>query len=241
MQEHPLHLAERFSCLRRHRADRLPVGCPNKSNQLPSTPDLKRAQETAKKIVAACPGSKLVIDQKLTERDMGMFQGMNKHDATKTDAYKAYLSNNDRNEQLPGGGESLNQLSERCVSCLNEIAEKHMGERVVVVSHEEVIQEICRLADPTSSDRRKIPNTSITSVHMSGSDGQWTLEKVGAISHLAEDSFPEHASVMNQETNSAGGKKRGQNLKADESEETKEGSNSEEQDISATRAVRTKF
>nr|CAB3489892.1 unnamed protein product [Digitaria exilis] len=142
----------------------------------------------------------LVIDQRLTERDMGMFQGMNKHDATKTDAYKAYSSNNDRNEHLPGGGESLNQLSERCVSCLNEIADKHMGERVVVVSHEEVIQEICRLADPTSSDRRKIPNTSITIVHISGSDGQWTLEKVGDISHLAEDSFPEHASVMNQET-----------------------------------------
>ncbi|KAF8652179.1 hypothetical protein HU200_062907 [Digitaria exilis] len=162
--------------------------------------DLKRAQETAKKIVAACPESKLVIDQRLTERDMGMFQGMNKHDATKTDAYKAYSSNNDRNEHLPGGGESLNQLSERCVSCLNEIADKHMGERVVVVSHEEVIQEICRLADPTSSDRRKIPNTSITIVHISGSDGQWTLEKVGDISHLAEDSFPEHASVMNQET-----------------------------------------
>nr|CAB3491627.1 unnamed protein product [Digitaria exilis] len=185
--------------------------------------------------------AKLVIDQRLTERDMGMFQGMNKHDATKTDAYQAYSSNNDRNEQLPGGGESLNQLSERCVSCLNEIAEKHMGERVVVVSHEEVVQEICRLADPTSSDRRKIPNTSITIVHISGSDGQWTLEKVGDISHLAEDSFPEHASVMNQEIDSAGGKKRGQHLKADESEETKEGSNSEEQDISATRAVRSKF
>nr|CAB3462992.1 unnamed protein product [Digitaria exilis] len=118
---------------------------------------------------------------------MGMFQGMKKHDAVKTDAYKAYSSNNDRNEQLPGGGESLNQLSERCVSCLNEIAEKHKGERVIVVSHEEVIQEICRHADPTSSARRKIPNTSITVLHISGPDGHWILEKVGDIGHLNED------------------------------------------------------
>ncbi|KAF8707156.1 hypothetical protein HU200_030399 [Digitaria exilis] len=103
---------------------------------------------------------------------MGMFQGMKKHDAVKTDAYKAYSSNNDRNEQLP-------------VSL--HAADKNRGERVIVVSHEEVIQEICRHADPTSSARRKIPNTSITVLHISGPDGHWILEKVGDIGHLNED------------------------------------------------------
>ena len=64
---------------------------------------------------------------------------------------------------------------------------------MVVVTHEEVIQEICRHADPTSSGRRKIPNTSISVFHVSGSDGHWILEKVGDIGHLNEDSFPRHA------------------------------------------------
>nr|CAB3489014.1 unnamed protein product [Digitaria exilis] len=33
-----------------------------------------------------------------------------------------------------GGGESLDQLSERCVSCLNAIAEKHKGKQLPVFS-----------------------------------------------------------------------------------------------------------
>ncbi|KAF8671570.1 hypothetical protein HU200_049890 [Digitaria exilis] len=154
--------------------------------------DLKRAAETAKAI-AASSGSKLELNQKLTERHMGLFQGMNEHDALKTDAYKAYASNNDRNEQLPGGGESLDQLSERCVSCLNAIAEKHKGERVIVVSHGATIEEICRHADPTSSARRRIPNTSISVIHISGDNHHWILEKLGDVAHLKEDGFLQSA------------------------------------------------
>ncbi|KAG2611637.1 hypothetical protein PVAP13_4KG256705 [Panicum virgatum] len=77
--------------------------------------DLKRADETAQMIAAASSVTDLVRDQALTERHMGLFQGMKIDDALKTNAYKSYSSNNDRNEELPGGGESLNQLSERCV------------------------------------------------------------------------------------------------------------------------------
>uniref|UniRef100_K3ZNX5 Uncharacterized protein n=1 Tax=Setaria italica TaxID=4555 RepID=K3ZNX5_SETIT len=92
---------------------------------------------------------------------------------------------------IQGGGESLDQLSERLVPRLNAIAEKHKGERVVVVSHEAVIEEICRHADPTISVGRKIPNTSISVVHISGSDGRWILEKFGDAGHLIGDGFPQ--------------------------------------------------
>ena len=64
---------------------------------------------------------------------------------------------------------------------------------MVVVTHEEVIQEICRHTDPTSSGRKKIPNTSFSVFHVSDSDGLWILEKVGDIGHLNEDSFPHDA------------------------------------------------
>uniref|UniRef100_K3ZM01 Histidine phosphatase family protein n=1 Tax=Setaria italica TaxID=4555 RepID=K3ZM01_SETIT len=75
------------------------------------------------------------------------------------------------------------------------LTERHgglfQGERVVVVSHEAVIEEICRHADPTISVGRKIPNTSISVVHISGSDGRWILEKFGDAGHLIGDGFPQ--------------------------------------------------
>ncbi|CAO2147552.1 unnamed protein product [Urochloa humidicola] len=157
--------------------------------------DLKRAAETAQTIAAACcvSDSDLVFDRALTERHMGLFQGWSIDDAKRSEAYKAFKPGG-RDQELPGGGESLNQLSERCVSRLNAIAEKYKGERVVVVSHEAVIEEICRHADPTSSGGRQIPNTSISVVHVSGSDGRWILEKFGDVGHLNEDGSVHSAS-----------------------------------------------
>lgn len=70
------------------------------------------------------------------------------------------------------------------------------GEQVVVVSHEAVIKEICRHADPTSSVPRKFPNTSISVVHISGSDGRWILEKVGDAEHLTGDGVSQSASNL---------------------------------------------
>ncbi|CAL4989747.1 unnamed protein product [Urochloa decumbens] len=150
--------------------------------------DMKRAVQTAQTIAAAS-GSHLVIDRELTEMHMGVFQGRNIDDVITSEAYKAFARGG-RDQEIPGGGESLNQLSERCVSRLNAIAKKHNGEWVVVVSHEMVIKEICRHADPTSSDGRKFPNTSISVVHISGSDGRWILEKLGDVGHLTGDGFP---------------------------------------------------
>ncbi|PUZ43624.1 hypothetical protein GQ55_8G023200 [Panicum hallii var. hallii] len=147
--------------------------------------DLKRAAETAKTIAAACDVSNLVFDQALRERHMGDLHGQKFDDAVKSkpEAYKAF-SSGDRNQEIPGGGESLGQLSERCVSCLNAIAAKHKGERVIVVSHGATIEEICRHADPTSSARRGIPNTSISVIHISADSRHWILEKVGDAAHL---------------------------------------------------------
>ncbi|RCV36392.1 hypothetical protein SETIT_7G315100v2 [Setaria italica] len=136
--------------------------------------DLKRAAETAQTIATACHVSNLVFDQSLRERHMGDLHGLKFDDA--------------------GGGESLDQLSERCVSYLNTIADKHKGERVVVVSHGAAIEEICRHADPTMTlVRRRIPNTSISVIHISGENRHWILEKLGDVGHLDEDGFLQSA------------------------------------------------
>ncbi|TKW07704.1 hypothetical protein SEVIR_7G324700v4 [Setaria viridis] len=154
--------------------------------------DLKRAFQTAQTIAAHCgvSDSDLVIDLALTERHMGLFQGWTIDDAKRSEAFKAFARGG-RDQEIPGGGESLDQLFERCVPRLNAIAEKHKGERVVIVSHEAVIEEICKHADPTISVGMKIPNTSISVVHVSGSDGRWILEKFGDAGHLTGDGFPQ--------------------------------------------------
>uniref|UniRef100_A0A0E0R3X4 Uncharacterized protein n=1 Tax=Oryza rufipogon TaxID=4529 RepID=A0A0E0R3X4_ORYRU len=153
--------------------------------------DLKRAAETAQTIATACNVSNLVLSPALRERHMGDLHGLKFDDAvrSKPDAYKAF-SSEDRSQEIPGGGESLDQLSERCVSYLNTIAGKHKGERVIVVSHGASIEELCRHADPTSSVRRRIPNTSICVFNISGSTGHWILERFGDVAHLNEDDFP---------------------------------------------------
>ena len=43
----------------------------------------------------------VVIDQALTERHMGSFQGMKREDVLKSEAYKAYSSKDERKEELP--------------------------------------------------------------------------------------------------------------------------------------------
>ncbi|OEL15639.1 hypothetical protein BAE44_0023342, partial [Dichanthelium oligosanthes] len=88
----------------------------------------------------------------------------------------------------------LNQLTERCVSYLNTIAQEHIGERVVVVSHGAAILELCRHTDPpNSSIRRHIPKTSLDVFRVSGVTGQWILERCGDVSHLKEDGFVQSA------------------------------------------------
>ncbi|KAL6906045.1 hypothetical protein ACP4OV_003646 [Aristida adscensionis] len=160
--------------------------------------DLKRAAETAEIIAKACDVSNLVLTESLRERHMGYLQGLKWDDAVNKnpevfrgmDIFKITEGSDldSRNKELPGGGESSNQLAERCVSYLNKIAREHIGERVVVVSHGAAILELCRHTDPPdSSIRRNIPNTSLNVFHISGVTGRWVLERCGDASHLGDN------------------------------------------------------
>lgn len=167
--------------------------------------DLKRAAETAQAIAKACDVSNLVLTEELRERHMGHLQGMKWDDAfvQNPGAFKGFsifepkggLNFDDRDQEIPGGGESLNQLTRRCVAYLNKIAQQHMGERVIVVSHGAAIVELCRHTDPPgSSVRRNVPNTSLNVFHVSGVTGQWALARFGDVGHLdgkgaLEDAF----------------------------------------------------
>ncbi|CAL5013006.1 unnamed protein product [Urochloa decumbens] len=156
--------------------------------------DLKRAAETAQTIARICNLPNVVFDPALRERHIGDMQGMKFHDAAteRPEAYKAFMSHK-RNQQIPGGGESLDQLSERCVSCLINIVEKHKGERVIVVSHGGTIRELYRHASPMRPIQGKIHNTSVSVILVSSITGRCIVKMVGDISHLQATGVLENA------------------------------------------------
>ncbi|KAL9461430.1 hypothetical protein AB3S75_004429 [Citrus x aurantiifolia] len=111
--------------------------------------DLKRALETAQTIANSCGGLKVIEDPELRERHLGDLQGLVFREAAKVCpiAYHAFLSRK-TDQDIPGGGESLDQLYRRCTSALQRIARKHIGERIVVVTHGGVIRTLYQRACP---------------------------------------------------------------------------------------------
>ncbi|CAA7395816.1 unnamed protein product [Spirodela intermedia] len=156
--------------------------------------DLKRAAETAQIIARMCNLPEVIQDPGLRERNLGFLQGMTLRDATKLrpDAYKALLSANpDRN--IPGGGESVNQLHQRCTSAVEKIAMKHIGERILIVTHGGVLRELYKKATLGGSPGSKVLNTSVNLFHIHDDGSNWMLKVWGDVSHLQGAAFLENS------------------------------------------------
>ncbi|KAL1809900.1 hypothetical protein ACET3Z_026890 [Daucus carota] len=150
--------------------------------------DLSRAHETAEIIARNCGGLEVVKDRDLRERNLGALQGLVYHEIAKInpEAHKAFVSHS-KDQEIPGGGESLNQLYRRATSCLQKIGEKHKGERVVVVTHGGFIRALHRRAT-THHRVGKVLNTSVNVFHLSDG-GKWSIKTWGDVSHLSETGF----------------------------------------------------
>ncbi|XP_074308761.1 phosphoglycerate mutase-like protein 4 isoform X2 [Silene latifolia] len=91
--------------------------------------DLKRALETAEMIAAKCGGLEVITDKDLRERHLGDLQGRLYHELARvTPKAHASFKSSRTDEEIPGGGESRDQLYQRCTSCLKRIGEAHRGE-----------------------------------------------------------------------------------------------------------------
>ncbi|XP_050205912.1 phosphoglycerate mutase-like protein 4 isoform X2 [Mercurialis annua] len=151
--------------------------------------DLKRALTTAEIIAASCGGLEVVEDGDLRERHLGQLQGLVLRDTAKVnpEAYQAFLSRR-TSQDIPGGGESLDQLYLRSTSSLQRIARKHRGERVVVVTHGGVIRALYRRACPNKKPAGKILNTSVN-VFQIIDGGKWVVKVWGDVSHLNQTEY----------------------------------------------------
>lgn len=146
--------------------------------------DLGRALQTAG-AVAQRTGHDIVVDARLRERNMGIFQGLTPQEvrAHYPDDYARH-SANDPDYVIPGG-ESMRQLFERSVACFADLAERHAGMTLAVVTHGGVLAMLYRHATamPLEAPRNfPLHNTGVSRFRRL--PGAWELQHWGDISHL---------------------------------------------------------
>ena len=146
--------------------------------------DLGRAQETAIPVSKAC-NLPLHLNTGLRERHYGDFQGLEKSRVADIHP-KAYTSHqaNDPHYVIPNG-ESMVQFQKRVWTCIENLAEKHEGKSIIIVTHGGTIAVIIyKILALDLSTKRPFStlNTSYNEIYQSGD--RWILKVLGDTSHL---------------------------------------------------------
>jgi len=146
--------------------------------------DLGRAEATAR-IIGKATNQPLRLDHRLRERNLGVLQGLLLHEAREQfpDAY-ALFRHGGIDEIVPGG-ESTRQRCEEITGCISDLAERHHGEQIVVVTHGGSLSCLMRYVLGLRLDaprRFSRPNAS-WNVFVRLEDN-WFLETWGDVSHL---------------------------------------------------------
>ena len=156
--------------------------------------DLQRARQTAD-AVARAHQLAATHDARLRERHYGVLQGLTFDEAAlhQPQAWQ-HFKRRDPMVALDGGGESLAGLAARVRAALEEIAGRHAGEQVVVVTHGGVLDIAHRLAtgQPLETAREfAIPNAALNWIEHTA--GSWKLIAWADESHLqgALDELPD--------------------------------------------------
>jgi probable phosphoglycerate mutase len=149
--------------------------------------DLQRARQTAE-AVARAHRLPATHDARLRERHYGLFQGLTFDEAARhhPESYRRFKAR-DPGFALDGGGESLNGLAARVHAALAEIAGRHAGETVVVVTHGGVLDIAHRLATGKPLEDARdfaIPNAALNWIERSA--GRWRLVSWAEEGHLAD-------------------------------------------------------
>ena len=158
--------------------------------------DLGRAHQTAKS-VADAKRCEIIIDPRLRERHFGVFEGL-----TGGEIERGYpqeflrFSSRDPAYAVPGG-ESALQFRERCIACLTELAERHPGGRILVVTHGLVLDMLYRAANALTLEQpRPVPllNASLNIFRYGGK--RWHCEAWGDVAHLEDAAVTSFESRM---------------------------------------------
>jgi broad specificity phosphatase PhoE len=154
--------------------------------------DLRRAVVTAE-IIAGKAACEIRFDVRLRERNMGIFQGLTNQERVERYPAEAEAYRRIGASYVIQDGESAEQRSARARECLEELAVRHEGDTVVVVTHGGILMGFFEfvLGLPYGSGARfRRPNTA-WNVFVREKE-RWVLETWGDVSHLDSD-FQEEA------------------------------------------------
>lgn len=149
--------------------------------------DLTRTYDTAKEI-AATTGHEIVPEERLRERRGGLMEGHTLVEAQQKfpEHFEVELHLRPADFAFPGG-ESENQLRDRAMDVLTELAERHPGERIVAVSHGAILNTFLRhiLGTQTTSWAFRLNNCGLSVVtHGKFRRGNWMVNTINEIGYL---------------------------------------------------------
>lgn len=148
--------------------------------------DLLRARQTAEAI-ARISGHEIRLDERLREWDLGMLSGMLRTEAERDHPHIARIYRDYLVDEIIPRGESIRQRYERITAAVSDIAARHRGESVLIVSHGGPLGDCYHRAVGKEVEERiriDLFNASINSIRIDGND--WTLESWAQIEHLAD-------------------------------------------------------
>lgn len=146
--------------------------------------DLGRALQTASAI-AVRTGHEIVVEPRLRERRMGIFQGLTPAEvqARYPDEYVRF-STRDPDYVIPQG-ESMRQLYARSVACFTDLVARHAGLTLAAVTHGGVLAMLYRHARAMPLDAPRdftLHNTGVN--RFRHRLGAWHLQDWGDVGHL---------------------------------------------------------
>lgn len=149
---------------------------------------LRRALQTATALSAAGLGA-VEIDAGLREIGCGELDGMPIDEVKRrySELWRSNLRQDDDDFRWPGG-ESYAELRARAVGTIQEIAQRHIGQRVALVTHAGVISQLVgflRGSRPARWEDCRPDNTSLTQLASVG--GSLSLERFNDCLHLADE------------------------------------------------------
>ena len=154
--------------------------------------DLTRTQVTAQAILRTHPGLTLHIEPRLQEVGMGAWENQPWGNMERdTPEQVEYFSTDPARWHAPGG-ESFQHLGDRMVECVTELARRHEGQTIALVSHGMAIRTLlCRLKGLASHEVSQVPHGDNTAVHTLSWDGEkLTVLAFNDNSHLPPELSP---------------------------------------------------
>jgi len=148
--------------------------------------DLTRALVTAEHVGAAC-GLPVLADARLREKSFGVLEGLRYAEVQAKYPEVSAQVERKSPDYVPPGGESLAAAQQRGIAALIDLAWRHPGGRLIVVSHGALLGMFLRhaLGIALNAPRRfTLMNGSLSFVSYRAYEDAWYVSAMGETSHL---------------------------------------------------------